>query len=165
MEVGTPQSLTSSAGTIHFNTFKASELGVIGVPDGNGYLLQSVIGNEMPGLRTPNDNRPHKSGGMLHPFFFGTKLIVLEGLVVAEAPAYRTLLDDHLRGVTDPGLKEDMTYTWSLPPAPYSTTRSHTVRLYAGVEILGRTSTGGMDAGPKLFHIELIAYKTDTEQY
>lgn len=160
MEVGTPQSITSSFGTILFNDFAGAGLDL---PPDNGYLLQSIPGNECPTIRSPKQNKPGKSGGLLHPWFKSVKLIVLEGLVVTTKPDYRTVLDDHLRGVTDPGLKQDMTYTWSLPPAPYSVTRFHTVRLYTAVEIRNQPQLDGMPASPKLFHIELIAYKTDEE--
>jgi hypothetical protein len=113
----------------------------------------------------PTEHRPRAHGGLLHPFFQATKLIVIEGRVVATAPAYRTTLDDHLRAVTDPMLRSDGTYTWAIPPYPYGTTRFHTVRLYGPVTILGQSSDSGMNAEPKTFHIELLAYKTDTEVY
>jgi hypothetical protein len=152
----------SSVGTIHFN---ALETIYLGLPKGNGYLISHVDGNETPQLRVPNENRPRAGGGLLHPFFQATKLIIIEGRVVATAPEHRTTLDDWLRGVTDPMLREDGTYNWTIPPWPYSTTRFHTVRLYSPVVILGQSTDSGMNAEPKTFHIELLAYKTDTEVY
>jgi len=155
--------LSSSAGTVTFNDLDHGA--GLGLPADNGYLVQSVIGNEQPGLRTPNENRPHKGGGMIHPFFRATKLIVVEGLVVATKPWCRSVMQDHLQAVTDPLLKNDGTFTWALPPKPYSTTRFHTVRLYAGVEFRGQVdSQHGMSAAPKLFHIEMIAYKLGDDE-
>jgi hypothetical protein len=163
VEFGTPQSITSSAGTITFNDLD-SGMG-LGLPPNNGYLLTEVVGNETPELRVPTENRPRAHGGLIHPFFKASKLIVIQGLIVASAPEHRTTLDDHLRTVTDPMLRADGTYTWAIPPYPYATTRFHTVRLYNAVTILGQTQETGMGAAPKLFHIELIAYKTNTEVY
>jgi hypothetical protein len=163
VEYGTPQSIASSAGTVVLNDLD-NGAGLMLDP-GNGYLVSHVDGNEGATLRTPSENRPRAGGGLLHPFFKSFKLIIIEGRVVVTVPENRTILDDYLRGVTDIMLREDGIYTWSLPPYPYSTTRFHTVRLNAPVTILGQSTDSGMNAEPKTFHIELLAYKTDTEVY
>ena len=156
MEYGTPQTLSSSYGTLSFNVEGAG----LGLP-GCMFLLQGIAGNVYPTIRNPTEDRPQRDGGIQHPFFKGAKYIEMDGLVVAMTPSNRTTMDDHMRGVTDPLLREDGTYTWAVPTADYptpGTNRSHTVRLFETVEILGSGDSAGPSAEPKTFHFVLIAY-------
>ena len=152
MEIGVPMSLQSSYGTLTFNDLEDGA--GLSLPNGNGYLVQAIAGGVYPAIRNPVDNRPNRSGGIVHPFWKGAKIITLSGLVVASLPIYRTTLDDHLRGVTNALLEVAGTYRWTPPLAAQ---RSHVVRLLSGVEILGQSGSGGMSAAPKQFTIELVA--------
>lgn len=156
MEVGNPQSLVSTFGTLVFNELDNGA--GLGLDPGNGYLAQAIEGGVYPQIRNPVGNRPRADGGIVHKFFKGSKDIRIEGIIVATAPVFRTLLDDHLRGVTNPGLAEDMTYTWGNPPYPYSDVRTHQVRLFEPVDIPAQSSGGGASAAPKTFSFTLIAF-------
>jgi hypothetical protein len=114
----------------------------------------------MADVRNPQEDLAVKDGALSHKFFKGAKYIAQDCLIIADTPAHRTTMRDHLLGVLDPLLRADGTYTWLVPTGIYASgfvgeTRTNTVRLFDTVEI--RDPEGGM-AGPKHATYTLIAY-------
>lgn len=160
MEYGVTQSITTSRGFVLFNNLQSDGGMGLGLGTGNGYLLQAIRRAVFPTLRNPTSNRPQKHGGIAHPFFKGAKFIEFEGLVVATTAAKRQTLDDHMRGSLDPLLEENGVYAWTPPGA---TERTHNVRLFEPVSIVGYPGVGGQNAGPKTFAFILIVGDTLNE--
>ncbi len=155
MDVGCPQVLVSEGGTIIFNDFTGTPYDL---PEGNGYLMQYVEGNDHAPIRNPVTNLPRKSGGYVHMFWKGPKPIILQGLVIGTTPEHRQTLNDFLLGVTDACLASDGTYSWTPEGGGI---RSHAVRLFDSEEILGASGGPGTSPGnvaaPKQYAFSLIA--------
>jgi hypothetical protein len=156
VEVGTPQQITSSFGTLNLNLAGAG----LGLPDFCTFFHRNVDGVYMADIRNPNENLSVTDGALAHKFFKSAKYISMNVLIVADTPAHRQTMTDHLLGVLDPLLREDGTYSWLVPSGDYAggfvgSYRSNTVRLWETVEVVN--PEGGV-AGPKTATFILIAY-------
>lgn len=178
MEVGILQSIRSGAGEVVFNVLDGDASGdalgggtvlaPVGLPDGNGYHVTFVGGNDGAPIRNPVTNRPHRDGAIVHRFRRTAKIIYVEGLVVASAPQYRTTLDDHLRTVLGAMLKAGVfgqpnealgRYLWK--PSGYPT-RFHACRLYEPL-VIEPSAAGSAD--PKTFHFSLVSEHPEALTY
>jgi hypothetical protein len=148
VELGNAQTITSSAGTVTFNDL--DDGAGLGLPAGNGYLIQGIEGAEMPSLRIPMENRQRLDGTNMHRSFRDGKIIRISGLIIATTAINRRILADHLQKVLEPLLSANGTYNF--------TSHFHTVRYYEPVEITHPSSSGiGASAGPKAFSFALVA--------
>lgn len=78
-DVATTYTLTTSGGTIVFNT------GSIG--DGTDkYWINSIRGLDSPTLRVPIDPVPFGDGGIVHQTWKGPRHVVVDGLFLVESP-------------------------------------------------------------------------------
>ncbi len=181
MDVGIPQSLLSSYGEVVFNVLNGSAVSAnslaglgftikapVGLPDGNGYLVTFVGGNDGAPIRNPITNRPHKHGAIIHRFRKSARFIYVEGEIIASTPANRTILDDHLRSALDGMLQSGVfgqpsdplgRYFWRPPGKP---TRFHNVRLFDELKI--EPSSPG-SAAPKTFSFTLVAERPEALEY
>lgn len=147
MEVGNAQSITSSYGTATLNDLEDGA--GLGLPDGNGLLIQDIAGGEYPATRATVENAQQHDGAVVHKFFRGPTVVRISGLVVATTPANRQTLKDHLAGVLEPLLTEDG--TWDFGAA------THTIRYYDSVVFESPSAGGvGAGAGPKRFSFGLV---------
>jgi hypothetical protein len=157
-EVGNPQSLLAPGGELVFNDFKATRTVLGGgsdllaaLPEGNGYLLQKILGGDGATIRNPVDNRPHKSGGIMHRFYRTAMIYTIEGLILATSNANRTTLTDLLLGVSDQIMQKDGRQFFTPSGMP---TRFRTVRLNDPLDI-SDDSLG--IAAPRSFTMTLVA--------
>jgi hypothetical protein len=186
VDVGIPVSLLTPNGEIVFNvlTGDATDLGLSGLtaevapialPDGNGYHLNFIGGNDGADIRNPITARPHTDGAIIHSFRRQAKYITVEGLVVASGPEYRSILDDALVDVLDGCLtagvfgqpsENNGRLFWKPAGQPV---RFHTVHLYSGPEITGPGAQAGGSpagiAGPKTFSFSLVSEHSEALTY
>lgn len=59
----------------------------------NLYWITNIEGLDGPPLRTPVDPRPQTDGGLVHPFFFGPRNILIEGVLLIQS----TFIQDNIR--------------------------------------------------------------------
>jgi hypothetical protein len=156
-ESGIPQRLVTTAGTVVFNVFNGDPM-ALGLPDGNGFLVQEVSGLDQATLRTPTHDLPNKSGTYIRPFWKEAKIFTVQALVLWSDPVSRTILTDHLLGVTDACLDADGYYYWT--PAGQGE-RYHVVQLYEAAEILGSGGDAAGAAGPKIATLQFVAGDPD----
>ena len=183
MEINIPVSVLSSVGEVVFNVLDGDAtaeslagldnvVAPIGLPDGNGYHLTFIGGNDGAPIRNPITNKPHSHGAIPHRFRRSGKIIHVEGIIVATKPRYRPILDDGLRsvlggtihtGLNPPvfGQKSDALGRFFWKPAG-ADTRFHAIHLYEPLDITGD------GAAPKTFvfslyseHPEALTYDSD----
>jgi hypothetical protein len=172
MEVGIPMSLQSpSMGELVFNDFSGTAATIggaqafpLGLGAGCGYLIQRVQGFDGAPIRNPVDNRPHKSGGIVHTFRRAAKVWTVEGIICVpdnvSGPierATRTVLEDALRGYSDSVMA--VTARFFFQPSG-QVTRFQECRLYEPIDI-------GYDviSGPKNFSMTLVAADSRAYNY
>lgn len=189
MDSGIPHSLLTSLGEIVFNdltgdaTVTASGLSdvatgsvwpgpgvvpasinadfnAVGLPPGNGYLMQFVGGTHGAPVRATIDNRPHKAGGIAHKFFSGPKYMTLTGHIIGDTLEIRQVLYDYLAMHLYAAQNADSRYFFK-PNGANTPTRFHTVKCYDLGDIIGPSTAQGTSpagiAGPKLFDFEFVA--------
>jgi hypothetical protein len=147
----------------------------VGLPDGNGYLITGIVGADGASVRNPFHVHPHKHGGIIHRFHRTSKIIAIEGLVVASSAQYRPVLDDALRSV----LQDMLTVGIYGQPSDHpgrllwkpvgADIRFSSVHLYQALDILPPGASAGMSAtgiaGPKNFSFSLIADRPEALRY
>lgn len=153
MEFGSAQQINTPYGTVYLNTDGAG----LGLPASCCFFLRAVEGQWMAAVRNPVNDRSARSGGLLHKFHKGAKYIEFDCLIIANTPAHRTTMRDHLLGCLNSILTADGTYYFYVPGTGY---RHNTVRLFEPVEV--RDPEGGK-AGPKHATWQLIAYGVSGE--
>jgi len=196
VEVGIPTSLLSQdSGEIVFNVLTGDATGQglsglggsvypQGLPDGNGYLLTNIVGADSATVRNPYHVRPHSHGGIVHRFHRASKIIAVEGMIVATKPEYRQQMTDWLRHVLADmvtvgvfGQPSDKAGRWFWKPAanpadlsnPAYQIRFHSVHTLTGLDVIGPAASEGSSpsgvAGPKTFTFELIADRPEALSY
>lgn len=169
MEVGIPMSLQSPAagfGELVFNDFSGSATALGGgspypgnrgpLGAGCGYFVEKISGFDGAPIRNPVDNRPHKSGGIVHTFRRAAKVWTIEGKIMVpdnvtgvEERYTRGVLEDAIRGYSDSIMARTGRYFFR-PSGQL--TRFQECRLYEPVDI-------GYDSisGPKNFAVTLVS--------
>ena len=105
---------------------------------GDSYFLTGIQGADGSDLRTPTDVRSQKDGGIVHRFFHGHMLPVIDGYFKASTVSSRNTFEDTLKGYLNSILRADG--KWRMVPSGKAE-RFLTARLYQPVVI---TPTDGI---------------------
>lgn len=149
METGNLQLLEGTTETVYFNDWSDSH------SYGGVFKITRITGGDGASIRSPNEVRPQRDGGLLHPFYRGTRVATIEGEIVPNTREARADMEDLLRSVTQSILRTDGSWRY-LPSNATGTTdpddyREIIPRLLEPVEILTQ------DSAIKTFTIPLIA--------
>jgi hypothetical protein len=125
-----------------------------GLPDGNGYHVNFVGGNDGAPIRNPITNRPHTHGTIPHTFRRSGTIVQIDGDFIVTKPQYRKVLADSLRSVLEPSLlfvpwltTDRFRFLWT-PPG--QGTRYREGKLHDKLVITGS------DANPKGFSFSMF---------
>lgn len=181
MEIGIPQSILSTYGEVVFNVLDGTASSAdslagtgytikapVGLPDGCGYYVTFVGGNDMAPIRNPITHRPHKHGAIVHRFRKAPVVVHVEGQILGNTPTNRRVLADHLRDVLNPILQAGVfgqpneaigRYFWKPAGQPI---RFRAVRLYDPL-VIEPQSPGS--AAPKTFSFSLVSEHAEALTY